>query len=429
LIEPCYLGVDLGTSGVRALAIDRERHVLAEARTCLPEPERDGAGGVEQDPRVWRDALIHVLRDLTGRLESFDPFAICVDGTSSTLLLCDPDGEPLGPALMYNDTRNRAEAERIERFAPQTSAARGAGSSLAKLMYLKHRLKPDPGSLVLHQADWILGILSGRFGISDWNNCLKLGLDPQTVRWPQWLSSLGLEEVVLPRVVAPGTALGRVSRTAAKETGLSERTRVLAGTTDSTAAVVATGVARPGEAATCLGSTLVLKILGTVPVTAPQFGVYSHRFGGHWLIGGASNSGGAVLRKYFDDGQIRRLSETLDPDSPTGLDYYPLPARGERFPINDSTLSPRLSPRPEDDGRFLQGLLEGIAQIEADGYRRLQTLGAPAPSAVLTTGGGAENSKWSEIRKRLLGVPVTPAEHQEAAFGAALIGLIGGIPA
>ncbi|MCG6859803.1 MAG: FGGY-family carbohydrate kinase, partial [Chromatiaceae bacterium] len=287
----------------------------------------------------------------------------------------------------------------------------------------------DPGSLVLHQADWILGILSGRFGISDWNNCLKLGLDPQTVRWPQWLSSLGLEEVVLPRVVAPGTALGRVSRTAAKETGLSERTLVLAGTTDSRAAVVATGVARPGEAVTCLGSTLVLKVLGTVPVTAPQFGVYSHRFGGHWLIGGASNSGGAALRKYFDDGQIRRLSETLDPDSPTGLDYYPLPARGERFPINDSTLSPRLSPRPEDDGRFLQGLLEGIAQIEADGYRRLQTLGAPAPSAVLTTGGGAENSKWSEIRKRLLGVPVTPAEHQEAAFGAALIGLIGGIPA
>jgi hypothetical protein len=183
-----------------------------------------------------------------------------------------------------------------------------------------------------------------------------------------------------------------------------------------------------GEAITCLGSTLVLKIVGSAPVAVPDYGVYSHRFGDSWLIGGASNSGGAVLRQYFDDEHIRLLSKSLRPDLPTGLDYYPLPAPGERFPFNVTELEPRMSPRPADDTRFLQGLLEGIAAIEAAGYRRLEELGAPPPRRVLTTGGGAKNTNWARIRERLLGVPVTAAKHQEAAYGAAIIALNGGIP-
>lgn len=190
---------------------------------------------------------------------------------------------------------------------------------------------------------------------------------------------------------------------AAQATDLPVSTMVLAGTTNSTAAVVAAGALIPGDAVTCLGSTLVLKIIGQDPIAAPRYGVYSHRFGTRWLIGGASNSGGAVLRRYFDDGEIRRLSATLDPDRPIGLDYYPLPAPSERFPTHDPALQPRLGPRPADDGRFLQGLLEGIARIETAGYRFLHRLGAPPPNRVLTTGGGAENAGWSEIRKRYLG--------------------------
>lgn len=110
------------------------------------------------------------------------------------------------------------------------------------------------------------------------------------------------------------------------------------------------------------------------------------------------------------------------------MDYYPLPAPGERFPVNDPALPPRMSPRPADDALFFQGLLEGIAGIEAEGYRRLQSLGAPRPSLVLSTGGGAANKGWSRIRERLLGVPVTPTKYQEAAYGAAIVALTGGIP-
>jgi sugar (pentulose or hexulose) kinase len=180
---------------------------------------------------------------------------------------------------------------------------------------------------------------------------------------------------------------------------------------------------------TSLGSTLVLKVLGERPISAPQFGVYSHRFGDLWLVGGASNSGGAVLRRFFEDEQLRGLSAGMDPERETGLDYYPLPAAGERFPVNDPALAPRLSPRPADDRVFVQGLLEGIARIEAQGYGLLRDLGAPQVRRVLTVGGGASNPVWTRIRQRLLGVPVVPAAHQEAAFGAARLALWGPPPA
>jgi sugar (pentulose or hexulose) kinase len=428
LNKTCFIGVDLGTSGCRALAIDPQRRIVADVRAPLRQPLRTAAGGVEQDPWLWWNTLIPVLRELSSRVKPSVPEALCLDGTSSTLLLCDRGGTPLGPALMYNDVASGKEAARIERIAPAQSPARGASSSLSKLLHLQRRLRPGPETLALHQADWVLGRLCGSFGVSDWNNCLKLGYDPHAERWPEWLSDLGGQAVELPEVTAPGTVLGSVCDAAAKATGLPSGTRILAGTTDSTAAVIAAGARAPGDAVTCLGSTLVLKIVAPEPVTAPEFGVYSHRLGGLWLIGGASNSGGAVLRQHFEDSRIPRLTAMLRPDEPTGLDYYPLPAPGERFPINDPALPPRASPRPVDDAIFFQGLLEGIAAIEASGYRRLEALGAPRPKTVRSTGGGAANDAWTRIRERLLGVPVTRATHREAAYGTAIIALTGGVP-
>jgi sugar (pentulose or hexulose) kinase len=111
----------------------------------------------------------------------------------------------------------------------------------------------------------------------------------------------------------------------------------------------------------------------------------------------------------------------MHPAQPTGLDYYPLPAVGERFPICDAQLEPRLDPRPASDAKFFQGILEGLASIEKRGYELLAELGAPYPSRVLTVGGGADNPGWTIIRERLLGVPVEKALYREAAYGAALL--------
>jgi sugar (pentulose or hexulose) kinase len=120
------------------------------------------------------------------------------------------------------------------------------------------------------------------------------------------------------------------------------------------------------------------------------------------------------------------LTPLLDPAHPTGLDYYPLPKPGERFPISDPELAPRVSPRPADDAQFFQGLLEGIAAIEALAYQGLRELGAPTLQRVISIGGGARNAAWTSIRQRVLRAPVSVAQETEASFGAALLALHGG---
>jgi sugar (pentulose or hexulose) kinase len=229
----------------------------------------------------------------------------------------------------------------------------------------------------------------------------------------------------LPSVVEPGKTLDKAGFDTARKLGIPEACIVRAGTTDSIAAFFATEAVRPGTAVTSLGSTLVIKLLSESRVEAPESGVYSHRLGRRWLAGGASNSGGAVLRQFFGDSALATLSARIDPARPSGLDFYPLPTAGERFPVNDPGLKPRMAPRPHDDALFLQGLLEGMAAIEKRGYAVLAELGATPVANILTTGGGAKNPSWQRIRSRVLGVPVATAAHAEAAFGAARLACLG----
>ncbi|MDE2088941.1 MAG: FGGY-family carbohydrate kinase [Gammaproteobacteria bacterium] len=419
-VPAAYLGIDLGTSGCRACAIDEAGTVLNRGAVPLSASQRHGERH-EQDPESWWTALIEALRALVRAVPAHRLRAVAVAGTSGTLLLTDAEGQPLGPALMYDDARSRTQAAVLARLAPAASGAHGTGSSLAKLLYLAEQKPSTRARHALHPADWIAGRLSGRFGVSDENNSLKLGYDPLRREWPDWLRRTGLPREWLPEVVPAGTPLGPITRAAAQACGLPEDLIIVAGTTDSTAAFMATGAETPGEAVTSLGSTLVLKVLSEQPVFAPGHGVYSHRVGERWLAGGASNSGGAVLRRYFSQGQLDALTPALKPDRPTGLDYYPLIAAGERFPTCDPELPPRLAPRPESDAVFFQAMLEGMAAIEQRGYRLLAELGAPFPVSVRSVGGGARNPAWTRIRQRLLNVPVIEPTQQDAAYGCAML--------
>ncbi len=417
------LGIDVGTSGGRGVVIDSEGRVLAEASVCMPAARRDGAQR-EQSPELWWETVYFVLRALAAKTPPGEIDALAVDATSATLLLTDADGRPLGPALMYNDARATREAELIAAVAPTDCAAHGAGSALAKLLWLQSQPAMRQARHALHQADWIAGRLSGRFGISDENNALKLGYDPLRRRWPDWLARLDVDHALLPEVVPPGTAIGTLNAPKIRALGYRKDLAIVAGTTDSVAAFIATGADMPGDAVTSLGSTLVLKLLSAQPLFAPACGIYSHRLGDLWLAGGASNSGGAVLLEYFTVEQLEALTPTLDAATPTGLDYYPLVTPGERFPRNDPALAPRLSPRPADDARFLQGMLEGIAAIEAAGYARLRELGAPSPRRILTVGGGARNPAWTATRRRALpGIPFETPRSDQACHGAAMLAL------
>ncbi|MET0101246.1 MAG: FGGY-family carbohydrate kinase [Sedimenticola sp.] len=421
MIKQAFIGIDLGTSGCRVIAIDADETPLLELKSDLPPSHSAAEGQSVQSPEAWWEAVLKLLQQTANQLTHHEPAAIAVDGTSSTVLLTDGQGTPLTPALMYDDTSAREYTDRIASIANPLSSVHSANSSLAKLLLLADSTESDRVSHVLHQADWISGRLCGDYGFSDPNNCLKLGYDPVERRWPDWMERFGFPLEWLPEVFPAGTTLGRLDHALARKLGFPAETRVVAGTTDSTAAVLASGISRPGQAVTSLGSTMVLKILSDKPVSAPRYGIYSQPLGDRWLAGGASNSGGTVLRKFFSDDRIEQLTRQLDPDRESGLDYYPLPAPGERFPVNDPDMQPRLEPRPGDDALFFQGLLEGMSGIEHQGYRLLETLGTPPLAEVFSIGGGALNEPWRVIRERRLGVPVHTCKHQQAAFGVALL--------
>lgn len=415
------IGIDVGTSGCRGVVLDAGGNALAEAGVALPAAHCSGAA-VEQSPQHWWQALQELMPRLLQGVATQHIRALAIDATSGTTLLCDREGIPCSAALMYNDNRAVDQARRIAAVAPRESAAHGTGSGLAKAMWLLQH-HHDTAAGVHTQTDWLSGMLCGDFRYCDTNSALKLGYDPLQRRWPAWLERLGIDESRLPEVVSPGSPIGTLRPALAAEWGLGAAVQVCAGTTDSTAAIIAAGARRPGEAVTSLGSTLVVKILSERPLFAPEYGIYSQPMGKLWLVGGGSNSGGAVLRHFFSDAQMAQLGRQLEPDKETGLHYYPLLSAGERFPVNDATLAPRLSPRPESDARFFQGLLEGIARIEKQGYDRLAELGAPRPVNVRSIGGGARNAAWTRIRGRLLGVPMLAAEHRQACYGAARLAL------
>ena len=426
MVSPVFLGIDIGTSGIRASCIDTDETELARHHISFQgSPAENGKS--EQDPEGWRKLLDELLCEVSETLKRLKKdrciSAISIDGTSSTLLACSKDGTPLSPALMYNDQKSQKQATAISRFAPAESAVHGANSSLAKALYLLDKF-PET-ELLCHQADWLSSSLTGNYGISDENNCLKLGYDSTTQAWPGWLmensENTVIPEAVLPDVVTPGSKIGSVLPGLVEKYQLAENCIVVAGTTDSNAAVLATGANQLGDAVTSLGSTLVIKLFSDKPIFDPVYGIYSHRLNNHWLVGGASNSGGSVLLQHFTQAQLDEMTPRLRPEQQTGLDYYPLPADGERFPVNDSHKQCKITPRPESDIVFFQGLLEGMANIEADGYDKLVSLGATPVKRIFTAGGGSKNEAWKNIRERTTGTKILSADNSEACYGSALL--------
>jgi len=419
-----YLGIDFGTSGARAVVIDVEAATRAEARYPfeLSVSGRDTTIG-------WQTALFALIEQIPQELRR-EIRAIAIDGTSSTVLLCDAVGSPVDAPLLYNDGRGMTVMHTLEAISPPNHTVLSATSSLAKLLWMSQLPSFAEARYFLHQADWLAFLLHGQLGISDYHNALKLGYDVEQFCYPVWMKdaiscvSTPISQL-LPRVLAPGTPVGEVTAEIASRFGLQRDCLVCAGTTDSIAAFLASGAQSPGEAVTSLGSTLVLKLLSRTRVEDARFGIYSHRLGDLWLTGGASNTGGAVLLQFFTDTQLEHLSCQIEKEKESPLDYYPLPKVGDRFPINDPQLPPRLEPRPADPVEFLHGLLESMARIEARGYKLLQQLGADPLIRVYTAGGGAANPSWAAIRARHLKVPLVPPVHTAAAYGTAILAMRG----
>lgn len=435
-MKQSYLGIDFGTSGARAIVVDANRQIQTQVSISFEEGYSQPADSQLDDfqpndsqPAIdrWQEALFDLIAQIPTEIRKAMG-AIAINGTSSTVLICDQQGQALAQPIFYDDPRGSLFLDQIKAIAPANHTVISATSSLAKLLWfaahcsIAQPLASRSHLYFLHQADWLSYLLHGQLGISDYHNALKLGYDVAALRYPDWLQNLQTP-FRLPDVVAPGTPIAPIRSEIAAEWGLPSDCLICAGTTDSIAAFLASGANFPGESVTSLGSTLVLKLLSETRVDAAQYGIYSHRLGDLWLVGGASNTGGAVLRRFFTDAQLQAHSQEIPADRQSQFNYYPLLKPGERFPINDPALPPCLDPRPENPIEFLHGLLESMARIEARGYALLQDLGTNALTKVYTAGGGAKNAAWMRIRSHYLQVSVTASAQTEAAYGTALLAM------
>ncbi|MDH6623428.1 sugar (pentulose or hexulose) kinase [Streptomyces sp. LBL] len=411
-----WLGIDLGTQSVRALAVTGDGTVLGSGTTPLAG-RREG-GRHEQEPGQWWRAVCEASRAALAAVPGVRIGGLAVCGTSGTVLLTDGSGRPVSPALMYDDTRAAAEAARLREagLAVQDTWA------LPKALWLTDAHGPGR---VTHQPDVITARLVGRPVPTDSSHALKTAYDVRRETWPQ---APGLPEGALPDVVRPGTRLGEVCPAAADATGIPAGTPVIAGMTDGCAAQIASGALRPGSWNSVLGTTLVLKGAAPAPVRDSTGVVYNHRApDGTWLPGGASSVGAGALTAAFGDANPGALDRRAAAFEPSGLLTYPLVSPGERFPFRAPDATALRLGEPAEDADLWAGLLQGVAFTERLCLDYLHHLGAPLDGPLTFTGGGARSAYWNQLRADVLGRPARVPEQTEPALGMAALALHGTI--
>ncbi len=430
------IGIDLGTQGVRILAINNQGMRIAAASCHLDmQADKDLPNGWhEQNPLDWWKNVKECLRDLIAQLPSNSRIVgLSIDSTSGTILPIDQSGMPLYSALMYNDARSRSYAEEVhqagETLENQLGYAFSASFALPKIVWLMKE-KPEiyqQTYLFVHAADFIAGKLTGNFNLTDHSNALKTGYDLINRNWPDFIEEeLGISKDKLPGVVKPGDRIGEISHQAAIETGLPAGVPVFAGATDGTAAQFASGASEPGSWVSSLGTTLVIKGITRGILLDSQKRIYCHLHPeGWWMPGGASNTGSEWIIKEFPHEDPAELDRKSAQWLPTSLIRYPLVRDGERFPFRFPTAQGFLIGEAASKLETFAAGLEGLALLEAFAYQTLSEIGADVGENIFVTDGGARSELWLQIRASILKRTLIRPLISESAMGAAILAASG----
>jgi len=428
------IGLDLGTGGARAVIARADGEVVASgAATLALSRSSTQPGRHEQDPAAWWRAARTAIESAVASLPSQSRRAIhalCVDGTSGTVVGVDSQGAVTTPALMYNDSRAELEARELDDLAEEATGDRpgiSASWGLAKMRWLERHAPAEfeATHCFAHQADLVAARLTGRCGLSDSSNALKSGFDLEAGSWAGWLDELPALRARLPEVVEPAEVLGVVTAEVAQELGIPADTRVVAGVTDGTAAFLASGASRSGDDNTTLGTTLVFKRIASAQVRDPDGALYCHRLpGGVWLPGAASNVGGDWIRKEFGAADLGALDEGAGRLMPIETLAYPLSVPGERFPFRAEGAEGFVDPPTDDPRTIYAAKLQGTALLERLAYEVLDRH-APSSGEVFATGGGSASDVWMQLRADVTGRTYHRPACPESAFGSAVLALAG----
>lgn len=427
------VGLDIGTTGVKALALSPRGEVLAVASRAYalstPRP-----GWAEQDPDAWWLAAESALAEVSvGRRVA----GIGVSGQMHGLVVLDSADRVIRPAILWNDQRTAAECREIEgrlgleRLIGLTGNRALTGFTAPKLLWLR-RHEPESYARIariLLPKDYVRLRLTGDWVTDASDASGTLLLDVARRDWSgEVLEALELPAAWLPPVLESSALAGLRS-------SLQQATPVAAGAGDQPAAAVGVGVDRPGPVSVVLGTSGV--VLAPLPAYAhePEARVHAfcHAVPGTWQAMGVMLSAAGSLQ-WFRDAlapgvSFERLvaeAESWDPGA-DGLVFLPY-LQGERTPHADPDARGAfvgLELR-HDRGALVRAVLEGVAFGLRDSLELLHGLGAE-PAVARISGGGARSTLWREIVASVLGLPLELTESAEgSAFGAALLGGVAG---
>ena len=423
-----FIGVDIGTQGVRVVLVDETGAVQGSEQDVFPLTDRSRE---EQSPGQWwkctHQCLTALCQSLPPRVSLQNVCAVAVTSTSGTVIPLDSRNQPLHQALMYSDPRSAAEGKHCQAvaqaFHPEGYTGFNASSGLSKMVWFTGNF-PDQTKQIetwVHAADYITGQLSGNFKVTDFTNALKSGYDLENELWPAYLfEQLPLRREWMQTVVASGQPIGTLLPELAAELGLPP-ILVVAGMTDGCASQIASGAVRPGDWNTTIGTTLVVKGVTRQELTDPQGRLYSHRHPeGYWMPGGASNIGADWITTGGFSERLAELNEAAARLVPTAYVAYPLQQEGERFPFI-STSARGFAPDGLTEAELFTANMEGVAYVERYAYELIEELSGEVVQAVYTAGGASNSDTWLTIRSNVLQRPIYKCAQVTGAVGAAIL--------
>ena len=429
-----FLGLDLGTSSIKALLVDGGQRVLASATRAL-DLARPAPGHSEQNPEGWWDALlaaVDALREERPR-EIAAVRGIGLSGQMHGAVLLDRAGAALRPAILWNDTRASEECRELERALPELRAITGnvamPGFTAPKLLWVRKH-EPDVFARLAHvllPKAWLRYRLTGE-RIEDMSDASgTLWLDVGARDWSdRALATTGLGRESMPRLVEGSAPAGTLRTDLAARWGI-ERPPVLAGGAgDNAAGAVGLGAIAPGSAFVSLGTSGVLWATTGRFVPYPQAAVHAfcHALPDTWHQMGVTLSAAASLgwwARVTGQSEAALLSEMGPPRAPAPALFLPY-LSGERTPHNDGAIRGAFTglAHEADRAALTQAVLEGVAFSLRDCLDAITASGTAIIEADVI-GGGARSRAWVAIIAAALGIPLHRLAEGEygGAFGAA----------